>query len=112
MSEYSRSAAVIAARHHRDTLELLKPTYTTGTEGGKIKGPPTSLGTHKGNVQPYTAELAQMDYGLTIKVAIRVFALPDARLQMGRLLTWGGDTYRITGLPPARSMAIVLADKV
>jgi hypothetical protein len=112
MSEFSASAAAIAARMHRDTIEILKPTNTLGLEGGRIKGPPVSLGTHKCNVQPFSSELAQKQYGLEINAVLRIYAIPDDRLQMGRLLKWGGDTYRVTGLPPARSMEVVLAEKV
>lgn len=103
-------AAAIAAEFHNDTVQpLQRGEKHKGAEGGVYYDPPTALGEPLPcNVQPYSGELAQRDYGLEVVTSLRLFSLPDERLQMNALLEWQGDRYRVTAMPPTRSMAVAL----
>jgi len=105
-------AAVIAAEMHNDTVQpLQRGEKHKGAEGGVYYDPPTPQGAPLScNVQPYSAELAQRDYGLEIMASQRLFALPDDRLQINALLEWQGVWYKITALPAPRSMAVALLE--
>lgn len=109
---FTNAAAAIAARMHKHTVQpLQRGEKRTGTEGGVYYDPPSPNGEPlRCNVQPYSAELARQDYGLEVKVSKRLYALPDARLQVNALLEWQGKTYRITALPDSRGMTVALLE--
>lgn len=105
-------AAVIAAEFHNDTVQpMQRGEKHRGPEGGIYYDPSTALGDPLAcNVQPYSAELAQRDYGLVVETSLRLFALSDDRLQVGAPMEWKGAPYRVTAMPPARSMAVALLE--
>lgn len=105
-------AAMIAAEFHKDAVQpMQRGEKRRGPEGGVYYSPPTPLGIPLScNVQPYSASLAQRDYGLVIETSLRLFALPDERLQVGALLQWKGKPYQIKAMPPARSIAVALLE--
>lgn len=108
MVTFDRMAKAVADRLHRDEIALYRPTSTTGAHGTPIPGEPELLGDIKCSVQPYSAELAQKDYGLVIQAEKRVFTLPTPWAALGNLALIGGIWYRIEGLPDDRSMAVML----
>ena len=105
-------ATAIAAEFHNDTVQpLQRGEKHQGAEGGVYYDPPTSLGEPLScNVQPYSSELAQRDYGIEVDTSLRLFALPDTRLKVNALLGWQGGRYRVMAMPPARSMAVALLE--
>lgn len=109
---FTNAAAAIAARLHNDTVQpMQRGEKHTGAEGGVYYDPPTADGASLScNIQPYSEELARQDYGLEVKVSKRLYALPDARLQLNALLEWQGKTYRIAALPDSRCMIVALLE--
>lgn len=109
---FESMAAAIAARMHNDTVQpLQRGEKHKGIEGSVYYDPPTPLGQPLAcNVQPYSSELALKEYGLEVKANIRLFAIPDDRLQLNALMAWCGARYRVTALPPPRSLAVALLE--
>ena len=109
---FNDMATLIATEFHNDAVQpIQRGEKHRGSEGGVYYDPPTPLGDPlQCNIQPYSAELAQRDYGLVVETSLRLFALPDERLKPGALMQWEGKPYRIKAMPPARSMAVALLE--
>lgn len=108
MVTFDRMARAVAGRLHDDTITVYTPAKTTGKYGSPIPGEPELLGEIQCDVQPYSAELAQKDYGLVVQAEKRVFTLPTPWAVLGNLAQIGGAWYRIEAMPDDRSMCVML----
>ena len=108
MVNFDRMAKTVAETLHSDSIALYRPTQTTGKYGTPIAGEPELLGEVRCSIQPYSSELAQKEYGLTVQAEKRVFTLPTPWAALGNLARIGDVWYRIEAVPDDRSMAVLL----
>ena len=108
---YSMSHYLETVLHH-DMVDLYTPgEIKQGNEGGVYRGEPDPIGSLKCNIQPYSKELAQKEYGLVVDAVLRLYAVPDDRLKLGVLVMWKGNTYKVSAMPEPRSMAVALLER-
>ncbi|WP_158735149.1 hypothetical protein [Alteribacillus sp. YIM 98480] len=49
-----------------------------------------------GELEPYSAQLAEHNYGLYIEVTHRVFCEPNERIKIGETITYEDEKYHVT----------------
>lgn len=108
MVNFDRMAQTVADRLHKDTVAFYRPSRSLGKYGTPMDSEPEFLGEAKCSVQPFSTELAQKEYGLTVQAEKRVFALPSPWAALGNLAKIGDEWYRIEAVPDDRSMTVLL----
>jgi len=108
MVNFDRMAKTVAETLHKDTIAFYRPSRSLGKYGTPMDGEPEFLGEAKCSVQPFSMELAQKEYGLTVQAEKRVFTLPTAWAALGNLAKIGDEWYRIEAVPDDRSMTVLL----
>lgn len=108
MSRFDQLAAIVAGELHHDTVQLFGPVRLSDGAGGFYDGEPQALGCITGNLQSYSAELAQKEYGVACKTTRRLFCSPDDRIQPGNLV----EGWRIVAVPVRCSYVVALLEEV
>jgi hypothetical protein len=108
MVNFERMAKTVAQTLHTDTIAFYRPSSSVGKYGTPMDGEPEFLGEFKCSVQPFSMELAQKEYGLTVQAEKRVFTLLTPCAALGNLARIGDEWYRVEAVPDDRSMAVLL----
>lgn len=69
------------------------------------------IGTVMGDLQPYSSELAQKDYGLSVACQYAFYCPKNDNIKEGIHLTGGGKTYQVVhSLPWDMGLAVLLKE--
>lgn len=100
MIDFAALGRAAEALLHKDEVRLLRPVLVPDGMGSQRPGEPEDLGAIRGNLQSYSAERAQAEYGVTCKAERRLFCAPDARIVPGVLVEEAdGTRWRIAAVP-------------
>lgn len=86
MIDFAALGRAAEALLHKDEARLFAPVLVPDGMGSQRPGEPEDLGAIRGNLQSYSAERAQAEYGVTCRAERRLFCAPDARIVPGVLV--------------------------
>lgn len=113
MIDFAALGRAAEALLHKDEVRLFAPTLVPDGMGSQRAGEPEDLGAIRGNLQSYSAERAQAEYGVTCRAERRLFCAPDARIAPGVLVEETDSTrWRIVAVPErGKSHAAALLER-
>lgn len=113
MIDFAALGRAAEALLHKDEVRLFRPVLVPDGMGSQRPGEPKDLGAIRGNLQSYSAERAQAEYGVTCRAERRLFCAPDARIAPGVLVEEAdGTRWRIAAVPErGKSHAAALLER-
>lgn len=107
MVDFGRLSAPLAAALHGDAVSVWKTVTVVTDRGDRVQGDPVEVTPSLAcDIQPYSAELSQKEYGLTMEVQYRLYTL--GKLELGQLIQYEGGWYRVVGLPERGAVTAAL----
>lgn len=107
MVDFGRLSAPLAAALHGDAVSVWETVTVVTDRGDRVQGDPVEVTPSLAcDMQPYSAELAQKEYGLAVEAQYRLYTL--GKLELGQLVQYGGGWYRVVGLPERGAVTVAL----
>lgn len=92
---------------HGETVSVWQTKTLVTEHGDRVQGAPQQvIASLACDVQDYSAQLAQEDYGLTVDAQYRLYTA--AALALGDLVLWRGQYYKVTALPETGAVTAAL----
>lgn len=109
MGWFEEMAGVIGEALHGEEIALARLVYVRDGRGGSVPAGAEELGVVAGNLQAYSAQLAQQEYGVACRATKRLFCAPDERVQPGVL----ANGWKVAAVPVrCRSHMVALLEEV
>lgn len=99
--------APLCAALHGETVSVWQTQTIVTAHGDRVQGDPVQvMAALPCDVQDYSAQLAQQEYGLTADAQYRLYTAGS--LALGQLVLWRGRYYKITALPETGAVTAAL----